>query len=198
MKRQTIPREATSLPPRGLTVAHEHTGLKPAFEQCSSLHGLERFVVASVVLDATRLHLRRHGARGDEAALCWAGTVSKDYGLITTAILFSESGHRGGVHVSAAHTGLLYAHCHARGLTLIAQVHSHPISAFHSDVDERLPHSAEAGFLSVVAPNLGACSYEVFDDWCVFEQTAYEVWREWDHVEKKRRLQALDSVVAIP
>jgi len=198
MRKQGVEAPARKPLRQRLTVAHDHRGLEPAFEQCSTLLGLARFIITSAVLDATRMHLKRHGTRGDEAALCWAGTVSANCGLITTAILFTDAGRWGGVNISPAHTGLLYAHCHARGLTLLAQVHSHPFSAFHSDVDERLPHSAEPGFLSAVVPNFGKCAYDAFDDWCFFEQTAYEVWREWDPAEKKRRLQILDSIIVVP
>jgi proteasome lid subunit RPN8/RPN11 len=149
-------------------------------------------------MDVTREHIREHGAQRHEAALCWAGTVAEGRALVTTTLLFTTAAHRAGVHVSSAQTGLLYAHCHARGLTLLAQVHSHPGDAFHSVVDERSPHSAERGFLSMVVPNFGRCAFDAFDAWAIYEQEQYETWREWTTEEKEQRLKIVDSLVVIP
>ncbi len=182
-----------------ICIATSYSEVATAFpEQCSNLGRIRRFVLNSSVLDITRQHLKANGALGNEGALCWAGTVVDDEALVTTALLFRDAEHWGGIHVSAAHTGLLYAHCHARGLTLLAQVHSHPVRAFHSSVDEQSPHSAEVGFLSVVVPNFGDADYERFTRWCVFEQLAYETWREWSNDEIGRRFHVLHSAVGIP
>jgi hypothetical protein len=181
-----------------LTVAGgDHERVVKAFTQTSAIDAIERYVILSSVLDATREHVRSRGTVGEEAALCWAGTVQGRSAIITTALVFASAGRQGHTQITAAATGLLYAHCHARGLTLLAQVHSHPADAFHSAIDERLPHSAERGFLSLVVPNLGACSFVEFDSWCVFEQVRYEIWREWPADEKRRRLTILDSVIGI-
>jgi hypothetical protein len=182
-----------------VTVVHEYKDAAVTFPaQCTELAKIRRFAVSTSVLDIMRQHLLHHGAEGNEGALCWAGTVIDDMALVTTALLFCDAECWGGIHVSSAHTGLLYAHCHARGLTLLAQVHSHPFGAFHSPVDERSPHSAELGFLSIVVPNFGACDYERFADWCIFEQVAYENWREWDPEERCHRIHLLHSAVGIP
>jgi len=170
---------------------------KLLFDQHAELKGLEQHVVLSTVLDVTRGHLCARGRDGHEGALCWAGIVNGRVAVVTTALLFVASGDWG-VHISTADTGLLYAHCHARGLTLLAQVHSHPRAAFHSAVDERLPHSAEPGFLSMVVPNFGHATYTDFSAWGTFEQVYYEKWRQWDRAEKCRRLRVLDGIVRIP
>ncbi len=180
-----------------LTVSSDLEGADPLFEQETQLKGLRRHVVPSTVLDVTREHLRWRGSEGHEGALCWAGIVKEGLAIVTTALPFVASGEWG-VHIPAEQTGLLYAHCHARGLTLLAQVHSHPRNAFHSTVDEQLPHSAEPGFLSIVVPNFGRCSYSNFSSWAVFEQLRYEIWREWGNGEKRERLRVLDAVVRIP
>jgi hypothetical protein len=181
-----------------LTVASDHERVEATFAQSSAIAGLHRHLIPTMVMDVTREQVVSHGTAREEAALCWAGTVQDDIAIITTVLLFASAGDRGSVHVSPAQTGLLYAHCHARGLTLLAQVHSHPRDAFHSPVDERSPHSAECGFLSLVVPNFGACPFDSFESWAVFEQGTYETWREWEPAEKARRLRIFDSVVGIP
>lgn len=169
----------------------------PPFDQHAGLECVSQHVILGAVLDVTRFHLRSRGKGGHEGALCWAGVVKGNVAIVTTAILFSASGDYG-VHIPAAQTGLLYAHCYARSLTLFAQVHSHPGTAYHSSIDEKSPHSAEPGFLSVVAPNFGHCSYVDFTAWAIFEQVRYETWRRWEHAEKGRRLHLLASVVEVP
>src|SRR5262249_24821878 len=145
------------------------------------------------VLDLTRDHLLRHGAEDEEGALCWAGTMVGDLALVTTVLRFAAASSYGAVHVSAESAGLLYAHLHARGLTLLAQVHSHPAMAFHSSVDERSPHSPEPAFISVVVPYFGDCAFDDFSAWAVFEQVRYEKWRELSSDEKRARLHILDT-----
>jgi hypothetical protein len=176
----------------------KNVGPKRVFEQADALAGLRRYVVLSGVLDVTKNHLLAAGRSGSEGALCWAGTPLGDAALVTTAIVFNGSRHYGGVHVSSAQSGLLYEHCHTRGLTLFAQVHSHPGAAFHSPPDELLPHSPVRGFLSVVIPSFGRRCLERMDTWAVFEQVVFEKWREWSLSEKLDRIEVLDAVVAIP
>jgi hypothetical protein len=181
----------------GLTVSRQYEDVPRLFGQEKQLE-VGRYILPTSILDVTRHHLRLHGDASAEAALCWAGTVHGEDAFITTALLFTNASSYGAVHVSPEQTGLLYAHCHARGLTLLAQVHSHPSQAFHSPTDEKSPHSSVKGFLSVVIPNFGRCSFAEFTDWAVFEQTAYEAWAEWTSEQKRIRLQVIDSVVAIP
>lgn len=180
-----------------LTLSRDADVARPLFDQHVGLERIAQHVILSTLLDVTRLHLCSRGEEGHEGALCWAGVVKDNVAIVTTAILFSSSGDYG-VHIPSPHTGLLYAHCYARSLTLLAQVHSHPRAAFHSSVDEKLPHSAEPGFLSVVAPNFGRCSYRDFAAWGIFEQVRYETWRRWERAEKSRRLHLLDCVVEVP
>src|ERR1019366_4588979 len=168
--RRTRAKEAN----RTLSVSSAHDGGPRVFVQCADLSGLERFILSSAVLDVTRHHLQAHGGAHEEGALCWAGTVAGSAAVVTTAVLFTAAGNKGGIHVTSAQSGLLYAHCHSRGLTIFAQVHSHPARAFHSPTDEKLPHSAEVGFLSVVIPYFGHCAFDGFGSWAVFEQTASE------------------------
>jgi hypothetical protein len=183
---------------RWLSVSSAHDTGPRVFTQRDDLRGIERVILPSAVLDVTRHHLQAHGAAHEEGALCWAGTVSGDVALVTTAVLFTAAAGGGGIHVPSAHAGLLYAHCHARGLTLLAQAHSHPSRAFHSPTDEQSPHSSDIGFLSIVVPNFGYCAFDRFGSWAVFEQTVYERWREWTAAEKRRRLQVLDSIISVP
>jgi hypothetical protein len=181
-----------------ITSRHDHESARQVFEQSTNLSAIGGYVIPTLVLDVTRDHVRSNGASRREAALVWAGFVSGTTGIVTTALVFASAGDRYGTSISPMQTGLLYAHCHTRGLTLLAQVHSHPRDAFHSGTDERSPHSAERGFLSIVIPHFGACPFDSFDSWAVFQQDTYEVWREWDAGEKAHRLAILDAAIVLP
>lgn len=172
-------------------------GVSRLLEQSEDLRGKKHLLLRSV-LDLTRNHLLRHGAEREEGALCWAGTMVGDLALVTTVLRFAGASSYGAVHVNAESAGLLYAHLHARGLTLLAQVHSHPATAFHSSIDERSPHSPEPGFLSAVVPYFGDCAFDDFSAWAVFEQVRYEKWRELSCDEKRARLHILDTDVLVP
>jgi proteasome lid subunit RPN8/RPN11 len=194
----STPARRRRIPTNLLTVSSLHDKAPQVFAQIDDLRGLERLVLPSAVLDITRRHLQAHGAVQEEGALCWAGTPAGPTALVTSALLFTATGDGGGIHVSSAQSSLLYAHCHSRGLTLLAQVHSHPGRAYHSHPDQQLPHSAEVGFLSIVVPYFGHCAFDRFGSWAVFEQVAYERWREWSLAEKGRRMQVLDSIISVP
>jgi hypothetical protein len=173
------------------------SGPNRVFDQSDHLLDLKRHIVPSGVLDVTRNHLQMAGRSRSEGALCWAGTPVGDAALITTAVLFTSSQHYGGIHVSPAESGLLYEQCNARGLTLFAQVHSHPEAAFHSQPDELLPHSPVPGFLSLVIPSFGRRCLERIDRWAIYEQVSFERWREWTFEERGARLKILDTIVRI-
>jgi proteasome lid subunit RPN8/RPN11 len=172
-------------------------GVPRVFTQSEQLK-VKTHIVQRSVLDLTHEHLCAHGAMSEEGAVCWAGTIVGDMALVTTVLRFIAATSYGGVHVTPESSGVLYAHLYARGLTLLAQVHSHPADAYHSSVDERSPHSPEPGFLSVVVPNFGSCSFDEFSEWAVFEQIHYEAWREWSREEKQTRLQILDTDIVVP
>lgn len=172
-------------------------GVSRLLVQSEALEGKTHLLLRSV-LDVTRHHLLRHGAEHEEAAVCWAGTMAGEVALVTTVLRFVTASSHGAVHVTPESSGLLYAHLHARGLTLLAQVHSHPASAFHSLVDERSPHSPERGFLSAVVPYFGDCAFDDFSAWAVFQQVRYEKWRELSREEKRARLHILDTDILVP
>ena len=56
---------------------------------------------------------------------------------------------------------------HRERLTLVAQVHSHPTKAFHSDVDDQYAIMTREGGLSIVVPDFGAAD-NFLSDWAVY------------------------------
>src|SRR5579859_8194972 len=102
---------------------------------------VERVKVSPEVLRSTNNVLHDIGQRGHEALVLWAGNVSGPLASVTRAIfpeqrpLRNEEGIGYFVHPEALCR--VNQFLSQEGLRLIAQVHSHPSEAFHSDADDR-------------------------------------------------------------
>ena len=62
----------------------------------------------------------------------------------------------GHFHVSADDMASVIAYAMDRDLEIVAQVHTHPVDAFHSDGDEDGANIRYDGFISIVLPRYGA------------------------------------------
>lgn len=56
------------------------------------------------------------------------------------------------VHFNGQHFGLLWELCNQRGLTVVADVHTHPGSSQQSDSDRAHPMIARSGHLALILP----------------------------------------------
>jgi len=66
---------------------------------------------------------------------------------------------------------------------LIAQVHSHPTEAYHSEADDRFAIVTAEGGLSLVVPNFGNAPLDP-RLWAIYRLTCGE-WRELDAKESQ-------------
>ena len=60
-------------------------------------------------------------------------------------------------------------------LRLIAQVHSHPEDAYHSDTDDLYPMVTKLGCLSVVVPDFATGQVDL-TSWAIFRLEALHTW----------------------
>ncbi len=72
--------------------------------------------------------------------------------------------------------------CTARGLWVLAQVHTHPTDEPHSEADECWPASHRPGFLSIVIPFFAQFATAREPSWRVHELTTNGAWRRVDPV----------------
>ena len=82
--------------------------------------------------------------------------------------------------------GRLTQWCAARGLWVLAQVHTHPTDEPHSEADECWPASHRLGFLSIVIPFFAQFSTVRDPQWRVHELVEQRTWREVDPRERFR------------
>lgn len=102
--------------------------------------------------------LRQVGLRDSaEAVALWAGTIEGTIFHVNQTIIPEQTPHR-------TPTGLCYTvsseelhrtnvWLYEHGVRIIAQLHSHPSDAFHSELDDALPLATTAGCFSLVIPD---------------------------------------------
>src|SRR5437764_13990209 len=122
----------------------------------SGLAHVKRVIVTPACVEAAHSHLRRVGQQGLEGFALWAGECDSDTFLVRANIIPEQSGLRSDLGVCVVVAGdelhrinvWLYEH----GMTLIAQLHSHPDEAYHSRTDDTYPIATTIGSLSLVIP----------------------------------------------
>lgn len=115
--------------------------------------------------------VREFGKAGCECLVLWLGTTSavdariEDVWVPPQTSIRNESGV--GYFVSSETMLEISRECQRRGIGLIAQVHSHPGRAYHSDADDRYAIVTTNGGFSLVVPNYGACQPHI-PAWAVY------------------------------
>jgi hypothetical protein len=147
-----------------------------------TLASVEEFVIPVELVDQTLEPLQRAGEKGYEAFVLWGGRLDEG-----GRQLVYESAYVPEQTTSRSEEGLLvvvegdalfrvnrafYAH----GLTLGAQVHSHPTDAYHSDTDDAYPLMTLVGGLSGVVPDFGDGGRDRLGDWAWYRLVGPGDW----------------------
>lgn len=136
--------------------------------------------------------LQDMGRRSVEGVALLAGTELGDSFTVTHAIIPGQRSYQ-------LEAGLLYAvegaelhrinvWLHQNRLRLIAQIHSHPYEAYHSETDDRYPIVDTHGSISIVLPNF-AEHPENMETWAVYRLDAKKGWMELDDSEIRSLIQ---------
>jgi hypothetical protein len=127
--------------------------------------GIERIMVPQEVVDGTIEFLRHRGTMGLEAFALWAGVAEGNIFYVRANIIPAQSGHSSdeGVCVSVGPEELhrLNVWLYENKMGLIAQIHSHPTEAYHSETDDAYPIATTVGCISIVIPNFARQSFSV-------------------------------------
>ena len=121
--------------------------------------------------------MQEFGTHGWELLILWLGEIDEATGIGHVREAFvpdqepitSEDGV--GYFVRGNTLFELNKALSVSGLRLIAQVHSHPREAFHSEADDRYAIVTAEGGLSLVVPNFGA-SGDSPTDWAIYRLTS--------------------------
>jgi Prokaryotic homologs of the JAB domain len=141
--------------------------------------GVRSVVIPKMLALEAHQHLQRAGRQGLEGFALWAGVREGEVFRVQHTIIPAQSGLRfeSGVCVRIASDELhrlnvwLYEH----RVTLIAQLHSHPTAAYHSETDDEFPVATTVGSLSLVIPDFAAQPFSL-DRCAVYQLNAAGRW----------------------
>ncbi|MCB2410741.1 Mov34/MPN/PAD-1 family protein [Hymenobacter lucidus] len=148
----------------------------------AGLSGLTRIELPRNLAEDALAHLKRAGRDGLEGVALWAGQRDGNTFRIQRTIIPEQDATR-------TEQGLLYVvsgvelrrinqELYEAGLMLVAQIHSHPSRAYHSETDDAYPIVTVLGGVSVVVPDFGRKGVNL---------TTWEVYRlqpgrDWAHL----------------
>ena len=137
----------------------------------------------------TQDHLRAAGSRGCEGMALWAGQFDGSGFGVTEVIIPKQDGlitdHGLAVTVSGEELHRINVYLYRKRLRLVAQIHSHPGHAFHSDTDDRYAVVTACGSFSLVVPNFAAGPFEVAK---LATYRLLKGWWWWDRSPRWRKV----------
>lgn len=137
-------------------------------------------VPRALVLEA-HAHLRRVGEHNMEGFALWAGITRGEEFLVTHTRIPAQEGliFKDGICVAVDGEELyrINVWLFEENLTLLAQLHSHPTDAYHSETDDAFPIATTLGSLSLVVPFFARHPFAL-SDCAVYRLTSHEGWSE--------------------
>ena len=134
------------------------------------------------------------GLRGCEGWVLWIGVIDGSSAKVTAAYIPEQKAFSagGGVCVMVESTALhkLNVLLHGSGLQLIAQVHSHPGEAYHSETDDEFPIATTVGAFSIVVPDFAVQPISIQN--CAVYRLTDDCWSELNSTEISHIFQVLD------
>lgn len=133
----------------------------------SDFASIEKIHIPRMILGECQLFLRQAGRSGCEGMALWTGKVDGNAFRVTQLLLPKQRGLRTKdgvcVIVDADEMHRINVHLFQTGLRLIAQVHSHPTHAYHSDTDDQYALATTIGAFSLVVPDFAVRPFSLTD-----------------------------------
>lgn len=149
----------------------------------SSLADVEAVLVPRHVAAETQRFLQTVGRRGQEGLVLWVGKVVDKEFQVTQLLVPGQRGIRTADGVCAVvDSDEMYqinVELYKSGLRLIAQIHSHPTDAYHSETDDEYAIANTIGCLSLVVPNFGTGDFNLANT-AVYRLSQAGEWIELD------------------
>jgi len=135
------------------------------------LEHVSRVELPRHVVVQTQMALRNFGAAGNEGLVLWLGEVANGAAIVRAAMVPPQRSIRNEDGVGYfIDTGTLFEvnrFLSAKRLRLLAQVHSHPTEAYHSQTDDEYAIVTTEGGFSLVVPDF-AIGPAVIDRWAIY------------------------------
>lgn len=163
----------------------------------NKLNPLQHVTVTRATIDKMLKTMREFGSHGWEVLVLWLGEIEPNTGKAHVIQAFvpkqkSISNENGvGYFVNGETLFQLNRDLSETGLRLIAQVHSHPQKAYHSEADDRYAIVTAEGGLSLVVPDFGSAPAEP-TSWAVYRLHGRD-WRELSTREVRSIFEVIDD-----
>lgn len=130
--------------------------------------------------------LRKFGCQGCEGLVLWLGEIINDSAIVKEIIIPPQTSIKSeqgvGYLVSGDTLFTLNRYLHNTGLRLIAQIHSHPSHAYHSEADDLLAVATKEGSFSLVVPDFARGPADL-NHWAVYQLRG----GRWKEVSKREK-----------
>ena len=144
---------------------------------------LEVFEFNTTKVEKAYSFLRMAGEKAYEAVALFAGSVEGRKAEVKEVILPEQRSFK-------LKSGLMYKvdgeelhriniWLYENKLKLLAQIHSHPTEAYHSEADDEFPIISTVGGLSIVVPNFASGKMN-YMDWAYYRLSESASWDELD------------------
>jgi proteasome lid subunit RPN8/RPN11 len=146
--------------------------------------------VPPAITTKTLTHLRRHST---EAVCFWLGRALETVIAIEELWIPKFKATTISYDIEPREMLRLKGYLDQTDQVLLAQIHSHPGSAFHSSTDDMNAASPWPGYISVVVPNFGNIADDFWDEVEAYELLGGGEWRHLDSTERHARFFAREA-----
>jgi len=161
----------------------------------NSFLDITQIIVPSRAIKKMHGFLAEAGRAGLEGFTAWAGVQTENRFEVKESVIPRQKGHRTrqGLYVLIDDDELFFLNrwLYENQLTLIAQIHSHPTDAYHSELDNEIPIATTQGCISIVVPDFAQSPFEL-SRCAVFRLSTENTWDEVSSVD------VLDLIKIIP
>lgn len=126
------------------------------------------FTISNRVLEKTKEFLKISQLKQSEIVILWSGKIKDGMVRVQNAWLPLQYSDAGFYVIPGDELFKLNKSIYEAGERLVAQVHTHPTLAFHSDTDSEYSVTSMENGLSIVVPYFGAVSIESFSECAYF------------------------------
>lgn len=178
-------------------------------------------IIPKFIVDQTIEFIQISGKNQQEALLFWAGVKSGKSTYVTTCIFpkaqaiaitidtnpcratnqpnadYIKHMHEPNINLNTLEAAKIISEATKRGLTIIAQIHSHEEKAYHSPIDEAYPFDTSEGFLSIVIPEFGNQSTNFLSSSAIYQCGLDEKFSKLTIQEIEKQIKVVDSNIIL-
>jgi len=147
----------------------------------NGLTDINKILISQSYIDFIYDVFREQGVKGFECIGLFVGVIIENTFEVKTVIIPNQTAYKTkyglNYRVEGDELYRINKWLYKNGYTLIAQIHSHPTEAYHSEMDDDFPIIATEGGFSIVIPNFGFDEFSI-NDWSVNRLTSQKGWVE--------------------